>query len=194
MHIVLIIHTKDSTHCLARSRYWIDVGCDFLLQLLLLLFMPVITFSPAFFLEVRRKQFFIIPCIKQDTSIWYYLILYPFPMFFLLWAWSQFFLEPGVITDRRKVFNWPSLNVPWLVIPCKQTIELFWLPDVPTTCVLVFIFKYCLFLETFLKNVFTAQIRIRVDGILSTTYILAKITACWWEVQMFCISWTERSS
>lgn len=39
----------------------------------------------------------------------------------------------------------------------------------------------------FFKNVFTVQIRIRVDGILSTTYILAKITASWWETQMFCI-------
>ena len=26
-------------------------------------------------------------------------------------------LKTGVITDRRKVFNWPSLNVAWLVIP-----------------------------------------------------------------------------
>lgn len=146
MHLVLITHVKDFTCRLGHSRYLIDVSCNFCCSCYYCSCLSsLFFFCYILFLEVRRKQFFIIPCTKQDTSKWYYLILYPFLSALSL---EPTFLKPGVITDRRKVFSWPSLNIPWLVIPWKQTVQLFWLPDVPTTCMLVFILKYCLFLET----------------------------------------------
>lgn len=139
-------------------------------------------------LEVKRKQFFITPCIKQDSR-WFRLILYPFTMFYLLWVWSQFFSNQ-VSPQIGKCFQLAKFECSLACHSLKTNGTTF----LTTRCAnylctgfhfeIPLIFSDC---TMFFKNVFTAQIRIRVDGILSTTYILAKITACWWGTQMFCI-------
>lgn len=91
VYLALIIHVRDSAHCLAHSRYSMEVIFYFCCYLLL--FMPVTIFfffCSILFLEKRKNLFFLIPCTKQDSK-WCCLILYPFPMFFLPWGWSQFF-------------------------------------------------------------------------------------------------------